>query len=192
VPRNVAVVLAHDPGRNFAGPKYLTDVGGATLIDRVIADASSWPVDEVIVVLGPDAEEVAAALAPTDATIVIDPEWREGSAASLRVGLDVVMRGPATDLVVIALADQTGVHANDVAALIDAAEEAVAAVPKYRYRRGFPIVLAREMWERLLGLEGDVDLLDLLESHPGGVVEVRFDHLSEPRIERPDDVTPRR
>jgi len=187
VPRNVAVVLANDPGSDFVGPKYLTDVGGISLIDRSIADASSWPVDEVVVVLGPDAEEVVAALDPTDATIVIDPEWREGSAASLRVALDVVVRGPAADLVVVALADQIGVRAEDVAALIEAASGAVAAVPKYRYRRSLPIVLAREMWERLLGLEGDVDLLDLLESHPDGVVEVWFDHLARPRIERRGD-----
>jgi len=192
VPRNVAIVLANDPGTGFAGSKYLADVGGTTLIDGLIADASSWPVDEVIVVLGPDAEDVVAALAPTEATIVIDPEWREGSAASLRVGLDVIVRGPATDLVVVALADQVGVRTEDVAALIEAAEGVAATVPKYRYRRGFPIVLARGMWERLLGLEGDVDLLDLLDSHPDGVVEVWFDHLTEPRIERPGDAAARR
>jgi CTP:molybdopterin cytidylyltransferase MocA len=192
VPRNVAIVLANDPGTGFTGSKYLVDVGGLTLIDRSIADASSWPVDEVIVVLGPDAEDVVEGLAPTDATIVIDPEWREGSAASLRVGLDVVVRGPATDLVVVALADQVGVRTEDVVTLIEEADGAVATVPKYRYRRGFPIVLTRGMWERLLGLEGEVDLLDLLESHPDGVVEVWFDHLTEPRIERPGDTAARR
>jgi len=192
VSRNVAVVLANDPGTDFIGPKYLTDVGGVALIDRTIADASSWPVDEVVVVLGPDAEDVVAALAPCDATIVIDPEWQEGSAASLRVGLDVVVRGPSTDLVVIARADQVGVRTGDVAALIEAAGDAVAAVPKYRYRRGVPIVLAREMWEHLLGLEGDVDLLGLLESHSDGVVEVWFDHLEAPRIEHPEDADVRR
>ena len=192
MPRNVAVVLANDPGAGFVGPKYLTDVSGATVIDRAIADASSWPVDEVIVVLGPDAEEVAARIVPNDATIVIDPDWEEGSAASLRVGLDVVVRGPSTDLVVIARADQIGVRPQDVAALIDAAGDATAAVPKYRYRRGTPIVLARELWERLLGLEGDVDLLGVLETHPDGVEEVWFDHLEAPRLEHPGDADVRR
>ncbi|MEA3501907.1 MAG: NTP transferase domain-containing protein [Actinomycetota bacterium] len=191
MPRTVAVVLANDPGSGFTGSKYLSDVGGITLIDRSLAGASVWPVDDVIVVLGPEAESIAATLDPWDATVVIDPEWEEGSAASLRVGLDVVMRGPAADLVVIAFADQLGVSASDVSALLEAAEGAAAVVPKYRYRRGFPIVLAREAWEHLLGLEGDVDLLGLLESHPGGVAEVWFDHLEVPRIQRPEDVTSR-
>lgn len=191
MPRIVAVVLASDPGTGFAGSKYLSDVGGITLIDRSLADASVWPVDEVVVVLGPDAEDVASTLGSWDATIVIDPEWEEGSAASLRVGLDVVMRGTAADLVVIAFADQPGIPASDVSALLEAAEGVAAVVPKYRYRRGFPIVLTRESWEHLLGLEGDVDLLGLLESHPDGVTEVWFDHLEIPRIHHPEDIANR-
>ena len=191
MPRIVAVVLANDPGSGFAGSKYLSDVGGITLIDRALADASVWPVDEVVVVLGPDAEDIASTLESWDATFVIDPEWEEGSAASLLVGLDDVMRGPATDFYVSALADQPGVPASDVSALLEAAEDVAAVVPKYRYRRGFPIVLARELWEHLLGLEGDADLLGLLESHPAGVTEIWFDHLETPRIRRPEDITGR-
>ena len=192
MPRIVAVVLANEPGSGFTDSKYLTDIGGTTLIDRVLADIAVWPVDETIVVLGPDAEEVVAAMAPTTATVVIDPEWEEGSAASLRVGLDVVERGPATDFVVIAMADQPGVDAADVAALIDAAEGAAAVVPKYRYRRDFPVVLGRAVWERLLGSEGHIDLHDVLESHPEGVEEVWFEHLASPRIRAPRDVQSRR
>lgn len=186
--RTVAVVLANEPGSGFVGSKYLGDIGGVTLIDRVLGDISRWPVDDTVVVLGPDAEEILQSLAPTDATVVIDLEWSEGSAASLRVGLDVVMRGPATDFVVIALADQPGISAEDVEALVEAAEGAAASVPKYRYRRGFPVVLGRSTWERLLGSEGDLDLLDVLGSHPDGVQEVWFDHLARPRIRTPDDI----
>ena len=188
MPRTVAVVLANEPGSGFTQSKFLGDMGGATLIDRVLADVSSWPVDDTVVVLGPDAEEILQSMAPTDATVVIDLEWSEGSAASLRVGLDVVMRGPATDFVVIALADQPGIGTADVAALLEAAEGGAASVPKYRYRRGFPVVLGRSIWERLLGSEGDLDLLDLLGSHPDGVREVWFEHLAGPRIRTPDDI----
>lgn len=188
MPRTVAVVLANEPGTGFTGSKYLSDVGGTSLINRVLADVATWPVDEAVVVLGPDAEDIVSAMAPTDAMVVIDLEWREGSAASVRVGLDVVMRGPATDLVLIARADQPGVTAEDVAELIEAAEGAAAAVPKYRYRRDFPVVLGRGIWERLLGSEGDVDILDLLDTHPDRVEEIWFEHLAASRILEPGDL----
>ena len=186
--RSVAVVIANDPGSGFTGPKYLETVGGRRLIDVVLADVATWPVDEAILVLGPGAEDVLDEMADTEAMVVIDPEWEEGLAASLRVGLDVVMRGPGTDLVVVAYADQPGVTADTVGRLILEAAGATAVVPKYRYRRGWPIVLSAKAWERLLGLEGDVDLLDVLESHPGGVVEVWFDRLERPRIKAPTDI----
>ena len=189
--RTVAVVLANEPGSGFSGSKFLVDVGGGPLIDRVLADISRWPVDDTVVVLGPDAEEILQGMEPTDATVVMDLEWSEGSAASLRVGRAVVRRGTPADLGAIALADQPGVGAEDVEALIDAASDASASVPKYRYRRGFPVVLERSIWERLLGAEGDLDLLDLLESHPEGVQEVWFEHLSGPRIRTPDDIRQR-
>lgn len=187
MPRTVAVVLANNPGSGFTGSKYLSDVDGIALIDRSLADASVWPIDEVVVVLGPDAEEVAATLSSWDVTIAIDPEWEEGLAASLRVGLDVVSRGPATDFVIIAFADQPGISANDVSALLEASEGSAAVVPKYRYRRGFPIVLATDSWVHLLGTEGDVDLLGLLETRPEDVVEVWFDHLEPARVTTPED-----
>ena len=182
------MVLANEPGTGFTGSKYLSDLGGTTLINRVLADLSSWPVDDAVVVLGPDAEDILAGMAPTDAMVVIDLEWMEGSAASLRVGLDVVMRGPATDLVLIARADQPGITAEDVAQLIAAADGAAASVPKYRYRRDFPVVLGRGIWERLLGSEGDVDILDILETHPDRVEEVWFEHLAGSRIQEPGDL----
>lgn len=188
MPRTVAVVLANEPGTGFTGSKYLSDLGGTTLINRVLADLSSWPVDDAVVVLGPDAEDILAGMAPTDAMVVIDLEWMEGSAASLRVGLDVVMRGPATDLVLIARADQPGITAEDVAQLIESADGAAASVPKYRYRRDFPVVLGRGIWERLLGSEGDVDILDILETHPDRVEEVWFEHLAGSRIQEPGDL----
>ena len=188
MPRTVAVVLANEPGTGFAGSKYLSDVGGTLLIDRMLADVASWPVDDAVVVLGPDAEGILDAMSPTDATVVIDLEWMEGSAASLRVGLDVMMRGPATDLVLIVPADQPGISTEVVAALIEAADGAAAAVPKYRYRRDFPVVLGRTIWERRLGSEGDVDILDLLETHPAHVEEVWFEQLAGSRIQEPGDL----
>ena len=54
------------------------------MLERVVADASMWPVDEVIVVLGADADAIEDACDLTQVSLVIDPEWAEGSASPLR------------------------------------------------------------------------------------------------------------
>jgi molybdenum cofactor cytidylyltransferase len=188
--RTVAILVARDPGEGFIGSKYLAQVRGMPMIETVVHDASAWPVDEVVVVLGGDAEEILAGADLGASTVIIDPGWSEGMASSLRVAVDLLLRGPAVDRVVVGLADQPGVDAETVASLVGAPGAAV--IPKYRYRRGWPIVLSASLFDLLLGLEGDPDLHDILESHTGAVAEVWVDRLEPARIVGPDDVPPAR
>jgi CTP:molybdopterin cytidylyltransferase MocA len=160
------------------------------MIERVLADVATWPVDEVVVVLGPDAEEIVATADLGEATIVIDPEWEEGLAASLRVGIDVLSRGPEADQLVIGLADQPGVDGDIVAALLERGAPHRAVVPKYRYRRGWPVLVSSDLGDLLLRMEGPVDVHDVLESHIRDVEveEVWFDRLEPDRLRSPEDL----
>ncbi len=190
--RTVALIVANDPGTGFARSKYLEPVRGTAMLEQVVADAAAWPVDEVVLVLGPDAEDIIANAELGDTTIAIDPEWEEGIAASLRVGIDLLLRGPGTNRVVVALGDQPGVASETVEAMLQQSSGLGAVVPKYRYRRGWPVVLCSDLWDLLLGLEGSADLHDMLESHAEGVEELWVDRLEPPRMLAPSDIPPRR
>ena len=182
--RTVALVLAVDPGVGFRGSKYLEKVGRKRLIEVVVDEARSWPVDDVVVVLGADGDQVAAQADLGDALLVLDLDSSQGLVASLRIGLDTLARDRHVERAVLAYGDQPGVEPEVVAALVAAQQGpgCVAAVPRYRYARGWPIVIGRDLWVRFLGLDGDIDILDVLNSHPEGVEEVWFDRLAEPRI----------
>jgi CTP:molybdopterin cytidylyltransferase MocA len=186
--RTVALVIANDPGTGFEGSKYVSSDRGASMIERVVAKAESWPVDEVVVVLGPDADQIIANTGLGEATLVIDPEWAEGIAASLRVAIDLIMRGPATDRIVVALADQPGVDDATIEALLDRWGGKGAVVPKYRYRRGWPVVLSSDLFDLVLGMEGAADLHDVLQTHAEDVEEVMFDRLEPTRVLTPSDL----
>lgn len=176
----VAVILAADPGSGFATPKYLSPIRGVVLLDSVVADARTWPVDAVYVVLGADAEVVSEACDLDGVTILMDPEWSEGEAAPLRAVLDLLSRDRSIHRAVIARGDQPGVTAEVVASLIDAAVESQssAVVPKYRYALGWPVIVARGLWDVFLGLEGEIHIHDVLVSHSVTVSEVWIDQLS--------------
>ena len=79
---SVAVILAADPGEGFIGSKYLTKTEDGLLLDRVVTDAVTWPVDEVIVVLGADAGEIESACDLSNVSVLVDPEWEEGLCGS--------------------------------------------------------------------------------------------------------------
>jgi len=186
----VAIILAADATPGFSGPKYLALLRGKSLLQHVVDDAAEWPVDEVVVALGSGADELVEAIDFGRCTVIMDPEWAEGSASPLRAALDLVSRDRTTRRCVVARGDQPGIDGATVGTLIDMASEtsADAVLPKYRYAVGWPIVLDYSIWDHLMGGEGAVDLHDVVASHSGAVEVVWYDHLSPPIYDRPDDL----
>lgn len=187
----VAIVLAADAGDQFGGPKYLALVRGEPMLQRVVDECAMWPVGEVIVVLGADAEQIIESIDFKHATVIVDAEWEEGSASPLRAALDLASRDRSTRRCVVMRGDESCVDTESVGLLVDKAieTEAQAVIPKYRYSVGWPVVLDVSLWEHLLGGEGSVDLLDVVASHVATVEEVWFDHLGPVRYSGPDDLT---
>lgn len=185
-----ALVLAADAGSGFGGSKYLAPFRGSTLIEEVVAEVRQWPVDAVIVVLGPDAEEVIETADLGEAIIVIDLEWGEGEAALLRVGIDTLFRLDEFDALALIHADEPGSRGEEVVRLLDKLAESprAAVVPKYRYAIGHPIVIDEILWPRLISMEGSASVDQLLQAHPDWVDEVWFDRLPGRRAMTPEDL----
>ncbi len=177
--KTAALILAAGGSRRMGSSKQLADWGGVPLLEHVVKMVQRWPVDEVFVVLGCDAERVLDAVDFGGTTVVINPDWEEGMAASLRVGLDALMQEVAIDRVVIALGDQPRVEQTTVETLLGehSQSRALAAVPKYRYTWGNPVVISRTLWPRIMSLEGDSGARHLLQAHPDWVHEVWFEQL---------------
>jgi molybdenum cofactor cytidylyltransferase len=144
--------------------------------------------DEVIVVLGHAADEVAAALRlPAAARSVVNPDFAEGQATSLRAGLREL--GSDCRAAVILLGDQPGVSAGTVRAVVDAYEEGAGPVVQTTYggRPGHPVLFDRQVWPQLEAVEGDVGARDLLVEHPEWVTVVEVGGHPPPDIDTWED-----
>ncbi len=187
----VTMLMASQPGTGFESSRWLAPWGVETLLGHAVGAAGDWPIPLFIVVLGPDAEQILEEVDVGDAAVLVDPEWEEGEAASLRAGLDYLQRFRDVGAVLLADAAMPLVPAEVVPALVASHRTStrLVTVPKYRYSRGRPMIVDRELWSHLLGLEGGVTPESVVATHEQWVNEVWFDHLSPARILTPDDLS---
>lgn len=114
-----AVLLAAGAGSRLGGkPKSLLELGGVPLVMRQLIALSGAGVDEVAVVLGHHAPAIEAAIGQFPITLVHNPAPDDGQASSVRLGLQAL--SPRLDAVIVALADQPLIDAQDITALISA------------------------------------------------------------------------
>ncbi len=146
-----AMLLAAGAGSRLGGrPKSLLELGGVPLIRRQLIALSGAGVDEVVVVLGHHAAAIEAAVRDFPVTLVHNPAPDDGQPSSLRVGL--LALGGQLDAVIVALADQPLVNAQDITALIGAFKKrdgAAMVVPRVDGEPGHPVMLEaalRDEW----------------------------------------------
>ena len=136
-----AVLLAAGEGARLgARPKALLELGGVPLILRQLIALSGAGVDEVVVVLGHHADAIEAAIKSFPITLVHNPAPQDGQASSVRVGLRAL--SPRIDAVIVALADQPLIAAQDIVDLISAYKkrgDAAMVVPRVAVDGGEPL-----------------------------------------------------
>lgn len=152
-----AVLLAAGSGSRLGGkPKSLLELGGVPLIRRQLIALSGAGVDEVVVVLGHHADAIEASVRDFPVTLARNPSPDDGQASSVRIGLQAL--AGKLDAVVVALADQPMINAQDITDLISAFKKRGAAqmvVPRIAGEPGNPLIFEaalRDEW-----LAGDMN-----------------------------------
>ena len=159
-----AVVLAAGSGSRFGGGKLTAAWGAGVLLEGALATAFAAPVRSVTVVIGADAEAVAAAARSFDPRILVvhAPDHAEGMGASLRAGVASL---PAdADGAFVFLGDMPRVPTAVLRRMAEAVTAgAQAAAPVFEGRRGNPVLLGRTLFPELLALTGDAGARGLLQ-----------------------------
>jgi molybdenum cofactor cytidylyltransferase len=171
-------VLAAGGGSRFGGGKLLAKLGGRPIIETVLDNVREAPVDEIIAVVGADAESLREVCERYGIRTVANQEWERGQSTSVLAGL----RTCGGRAAVVMLGDQPFVGAEAVARLVAAfAEGAKVAVATYGGKRRNPVLFSREIWPLLEAeLAGDEGARSVLRRHPELVVEVPCDGVGDP------------
>ncbi|HIE51782.1 MAG TPA: DUF433 domain-containing protein [Armatimonadetes bacterium] len=167
-----ALVLAAGESRRMGTPKQLLPFGASTVLQAVVDALAAAGVEEIIVVLGHRAEEIAPTLAERPVEIVVNENYRKGMLSSVQCGLRAV--SPEAEAVLVALGDQPRLSPETVRQLISAyrIHSPGLAVPVYRGRRGHPLLLRAKYRDEVFHLNPEIGLRELLHRHPEEVLLV--------------------
>ena len=162
--RPAAVVLAAGKSERMGTNKLLLEVGGRTILDRLLDALDASTVEEVFVVLGHRPKELRPTVEAHRALAILNPDYEEGMTSSFKAGLRMVL----ADAVFLILGDQMGLDMG----LLERMTETMASHPDtlivspvYEGRRGHPVLFGRALFEEILGLGEGETLRQIVDRH---------------------------
>lgn len=167
-----AAVLAAGASTRFGSAKQLVRVAGRPLLHAAVTRASEVTGHALIVVLGAGAAELAPLLKHSPGAVLVNQDWREGLASSIRA---TVARLPAScSGLLLLLADQAAVSTDDLRRLAGAwrKQTQYIAAALYAGQAGVPAIFPRSTFRALSELRGDVGARALLRRNGDRVIRV--------------------
>lgn len=193
-----AILLAAGGATRFGGAQKLVapvpngEQGSVALVRRSAIALRRAGLERVLVVLGRGAAIVRDALTGLNLQFVVNEAFAEGMSTSLTLGVrTAVERWPETAALLIALGDQPlidGTVVERLAHRLEATPQPPIVAPRYRGRRGNPVVFRRELLDELLAIRGDQGARDVIERNPSRVSYVELDSAAPMDIDTPDDL----
>jgi molybdenum cofactor cytidylyltransferase len=167
-----AILLAAGESRRMGEAKQLLSWGRSTFVARAADTLLGTAVNEIIVVVGHQAETVIKALGARSVKIARNTEYFRGMSSSIVAGLKLV--SPEAGAVMIALVDQPLLDSQTIDCLISgfANGNKGIAVPIYQGTRGHPVIFTRRYMADFMAISGDTGGRQIIRDNPGDVLEV--------------------
>jgi CTP:molybdopterin cytidylyltransferase MocA len=169
-----AIILAAGASTRLGEPKQLVMLGDETLLERAVRVAREAGCMPVVVVLGAAYVEILAHNALGDAVPVINDEWQEGMASSIRLGVRTLgFIAKDAEGVLLMTCDQPAVTVEHLCRVLMKQE---VKASRYAGRNGVPAYFPKKYFGELMSLKGDTGARDLL-------AQARFEELAHGELD---------
>jgi molybdenum cofactor cytidylyltransferase len=169
-----AVVLAAGSSSRMGEAKQLLPLADSTVLGQTLGNLLAAKVDEIVLVLGSSAETIRqqiAELPMKHLKILVNPEYGQGMATSLRAGLAALDEDIEAALIV--LADQPFIRTETFDRIMDEYRRSVAqiVIPMFQGFRGNPVLLDRSVFLEVMALRGDIGCRAIFGNHLDGIIK---------------------
>jgi molybdenum cofactor cytidylyltransferase len=182
---SLIVLAAGKSTRMHGRNKLLIKVEGRPMIRGVVEAGLRSKADEVIVVLGWEAEKIRKALEDLPCRFVLNKDYVKGQSSSVKAGLKEV--GETTQAILILPGDVAKIDASSINLVIDeyARRKGSIIVASHKGKPGHPILLDRQFFNEVQQIdEQSFGLKAVVKKHKRAV---RFVEASSPNVLRDVD-----
>ena len=173
-----AIVLAAGRSSRMGRAKAALRLdAGDTFLTRIVRTFLDAGVDDVVVVVGHEAEAIAQSFVPSGlpARFVVNREYDRGQLSSLLAGLRVIDR-PGVTAFLMTLVDVPLVTASTIRAVIDAYRQTHAPIvrPTSGTRHGHPLLIDRSLFAAIRAADPVSGLKPIVRAHasPAGDLQI--------------------
>ncbi len=166
------IILAAGESKRMGRPKQLLPWKETTILRHVVENAAQSRLGKVTVVLGHQADVIAASLEQTTAQIVVNAEFKQGMISSLKCGVKHSPRDSEAFMTI--LGDQALIGVDIINSLIDQYRRSKhgIVVPVYNGRRGHPVIFDRKYRDELLTVYSEGGAREILRKYSEDILEV--------------------
>jgi molybdenum cofactor cytidylyltransferase len=171
------ILLAAGASVRLGRPKQLLAYRGQSLLQHSLQAATASQAQPVVVVLGAHAEDLQKEINDANAHVVINTEWQEGMAASIRSGLAAISEmAPTAVGVILMVCDQPYVTSDLLNQLIETHRKTGKKIIACGYEDTFgpPVFFHQSLFGELLQLKGDIGARSIIRQHTDLVELIPF------------------
>lgn len=169
----VAVILAAGESRRMGTPKALLPYRGKTFIEHLLEITRHPRIAAGRIVLGAHRDEIRAKLPREAASIVVNPDWRQGQLSSILAAIQTIPADETAGLILCPV-DHPLFSPKLIAQLIDAfySTGQLIVLPVYHGRRGHPVIFAASLYPELLAASPAIGAREVVWAHAAQLHEV--------------------
>jgi len=174
--QNIAVViLAAGESSRMRQAKQLLPWGKSTLLGNAIKEAVQSNSEKVYVVLGAKAETIQMQFNATEATWILNKNWKKGMGSSISCAINYILQSNMNyDGILMMLCDQPLIDADYINKMISTFERSNKGIvaTAYKHSEGVPVLFDKKYLEDLSNLEGSIGAKQIIADNSKSVVAI--------------------
>ena len=168
-----AIILSAGSSSRMGKHKALTTIGEKTFLRHIVDVLHSSQITDIVLVLGYDHQNIRQQISWFDGKIAVNDNWQRGQLSSILSGLPLLDQKNLHGVIICPI-DHPLISQSLIVDLLQAFWKSKKKIilPKYKDRRGHPVIFSRELFEELQMASPDTGAREVVHRHVTDIYEM--------------------